>query len=149
MHLFLDLDGTLVHSGGAIARPHLHEFLGFCFKSFDTVSIWTAASSQWWSHCYNQLMSQYKFTNVYTDKDCEFLVVDGSVITVKPLHIIWKRSKGIITSQNSIIIDDNPGVARYNPDNLLMIDEFCGDSSDECLLRMIDKLRGIIQKMSK
>ncbi len=65
-HLVLDIDGTLIDNKEEkidgiesfefkckeftcyiYKRPHLDEFLDYCFDKFDSVSIWTAASKGW------------------------------------------------------------------------------------------------------
>ena len=52
MNIVLDMDHTLVHGSHfekvVHPRPHLFEFLLWCFKSFEKVSIWTAASLRWY-----------------------------------------------------------------------------------------------------
>lgn len=66
-HIVLDIDGTLIDSStnkiecvkphfGVMndettyyfyKRPYLDEFLEFCFKEFDSVSLWTAGDQFW------------------------------------------------------------------------------------------------------
>lgn len=45
-HIVLDLDGTLIQeiSGVIVLRPYVKTFLDWCFTTFTTVNIWTAAN---------------------------------------------------------------------------------------------------------
>ena len=137
MHLFLDLDNTLIdiHLNKAYTRPYLDEFLQFCFTNFTTVNIWTAADKSWWNKVQKKILYQYKFNLVLTSSECKS---DLRGVT-KPLHKLWDDMATDYSSSNTFIIDDNKNYCRLNLDNYLPIQYYCGGTNTE-LLKMIDVL---------
>ena len=154
IHIILDLDDTLIGyvRGNLCARPHLGTFLKFCFAHFDSVSIWTAASREWWCMNYGNHIAQHMgnnlFARVYTDIQCEITRtrrgngLDPAFVT-KPLSKLWDDPDNDLNEKNTIIIDDKAPTAMYNMQNLLHIREFSQDDDTELLL-IIDRLRVII-----
>jgi len=57
IHIILDMDSTLIDRDDddiIYGRPYLKLFLDYCFKTFASVSIWTAASREWYDEVYNK-----------------------------------------------------------------------------------------------
>ncbi|KAA1105409.1 hypothetical protein PGT21_006424 [Puccinia graminis f. sp. tritici] len=46
-------------------------------------------------------------------------------------------------AHNTVIVDDSPDKLSLQPDNLCMVNEFSGDSSDKALLELIEKLKSL------
>jgi hypothetical protein len=157
MYIILDLDGTLISepqkaSDKIVSRPYLKEFLTFCFKNFECVSIWTAADYGWYSAVYNGILQpilheiKAEFDFVYTRLNCKVIYDHDpdtpfpESIYIKPLKKLWKKKKGY-TKGNTIIIDDTPHTYRMNYGNAIPITTFTGDKDDGALQTMIDILR--------
>lgn len=169
IHLVLDLDETLIGSRGKViyARPFLKEFLAFCFRYANSVSIWTAASLPWYNLCFEKLIRplmhmEWQFTHILTDVHCKVVrrIPDGANPTpapnqfwaqvIKPLALLWDQDV-LMTPQNTIIIDDTKSTGKENPQNIIYIDTFTlpdaaimEENTDTELLTMIGKLQLIM-----
>ena len=85
-HIVLDIDGTLINENneqGIVPRPYLEEFLYFCFNSFETVSIWTAATKEWFDYVNENILKpirrKYNLPNfflVWTSERCSYKKFD-------------------------------------------------------------------------
>lgn len=155
MHLILDLDGTLVSEGekNCIARPFLKFFFDIVFILFETVSIWTAASQDWYDECYKNilspLMGDKKFYFVYTSINCsnktnKKAILEGDYyalpIILKPLKKIWKKYKNQSISfnkKNTLIIDNTYETFSENYGNALLIRTFTGSQQDKDFLEIV------------
>lgn len=157
MHLVLDLDETLVYGTSinlpSTPRPHLYEFLDFCFENFNTVNIWTAAGDEWWIFNKKIHFKDYNFNLVYTRKRCahtwDYSLShdrDPTFRPYKPLIKMWRRSTNDMTRTNTIIIDDDRFNSHKNYGNAIWISPFEGDPSDTELLNMKEKLSKVIDK---
>jgi len=135
-HLVLDLDGTLLSD--AHPRPHLNVFLKFCKKHFETVSVWTAASRDWWCYCYGEHLRWFDFDRVLTDVDCEIggrgFYFNGEPSVKKPLAKHWEINK-------TLIVDDTPQTAIDNPANLIEVKTWNHEENDAELLQVKALLR--------
>jgi hypothetical protein len=153
LHIILDLDDTLIGNvkGDTRARPHLGPFLKFCFAHFDSVSIWTAATREWWGMNYGYHIAHHMgdntFARVYTSKHCEIMRAKvGSsdpAFAVKPLSKLWDDPNNDLNEKNTIIVDDNALTAVYNTRNLIHVREF-SQSDDKELLYLANRLSAVI-----
>lgn len=173
IHLVLDLDETLIGSRDKViyARPFLNEFLAFCFRYADSVSIWTAASPLWCKICLDKLIrplmhSEWQFAHILTDVHCKVIrrenFDDAEPTTppapnqywaqvIKPLALLWARNV-CMTPQNTIAIDDTKSTGNENPRNILYINAFklsdatiMKENVDTELLTMIGQLQLIME----
>lgn len=157
-HLFLDLDGILIREGPgprkcfdtpnpSIPRPHLHEFLEFCFEKFDHVHLWTAAE-RWHVHRNEHHWKGFIFSKIFTrDTDSrldEIRSLDEEYYRAKPFEVIWDLYPES-NSETSVLVDDQKTTLHDNPDNVLLIPEFTDDDDDE-LKKMMDKLSNWLNK---
>jgi TFIIF-interacting CTD phosphatase-like protein len=144
MHLFLDLDGTLIdnyydESNKMIIkeRPYIQPFFNFIFENFETVSIWTNAEYSWFLKAYQEVLYRYipnnkKFTYVYTNNR-----KDG-ITRIKDLHYFYKKYPNTFNEYNTFILDDTPYTYQNNPDNAIPIKPYCYESdNDKELLRVM------------
>ena len=161
MNIILDMDGTLIDDS-CNPRPYVHEFFIYCFRKFQTVSIWTAASREWYDEVYNVLFEEIltgcsyflgfrcDFHFVYTGERCvksysvdpdEYYGIRPPIRIIKPLRKIWKAKKlyPCFTEDNTIIIDDNISTFSENYGNALHIPEYIG-GQDIHMLSLIQYL---------
>jgi len=162
-NIILDMDETLlgyyvkprpVLHFTIIARPHLREFLGFCFKRFERVSIWTAAEKYWYDRCYKDVLKP----NLPEGKSFHFVRARSLNKTtshnpVKRLTDIYKAYPDLYNSTNTLIVDDNPFTYVENLDNAIPIQPFLCDYMDESSRKKICEtdtaLLETIQKLEK
>ena len=149
MNLILDIDGTLISESFFIeARPFLKEFLTYCFETFDTVSIWTAApqehfefvNKRFFKPILDSIQQDWKF--VFTNKKCSITYIQNDYnyfykqpCIVKRLKKVWKRPG--FTRHNTIIIDDKKYTYMNNWGNAIPIDTYRGEFDDDKLQRLI------------
>lgn len=140
-HIVLDMDGTLIGSDHVCPRPHLAEFLAFCFEHFESVNIWTAAPRDWWEKCFAKHIKRHMppghtFHRVWVGSMCKR---DAMLRKYKPLSKYYKRKWGM-TRSNTVIVDDYPLNYIYDQGNALPIDEYLGAAKDDALLELKNKL---------
>ena len=169
MHIVLDVDGTLISEGKTKeevkARPHLGEFLDFCFAAFESVSIWTAASREYFDEVHSPFLREYKFQHIFTGEKCTrtyqsslYWSVQPQCLVKKSLRKFWKLKDQGYNQDNTIIIDDTPETYRNNYGNGIPIDSYYGNTDDMVLkdlkdflkqLKMIYQNTGSIRQVEK
>lgn len=145
-HIVLDLDGTLIGEDYICARPHLAEFLAFCFEHFETVNIWTAASQSWYDQCFRKLLRKHMpagkdtFHSVWFGEKCKrrYDTDLGYHITYKPLSRYWRAKSRRMTKFNTVIVDNTPETYMANYGNAVPIETYLGASRDSELLRVMN-----------
>jgi carboxy-terminal domain RNA polymerase II polypeptide A small phosphatase len=169
--IILDLDNTLIFSSDiklddqellttvtgkykfyyVYKRPHVHNFLDFCFSKFD-VAVWTAADSKYADHIimnlFNDKVLRLKF--VYTRERCRFRVNIDNVndefstdtYAIKDLKKVTKRMFNGYRYHRSriLIIDDDPMSFSKNYGNGICIPSYTGEKHDTYLLSLIGLL---------
>jgi len=169
------MDNTLISgnefTNEVYVRPYLETFLEECFSLFVNVSIWTAASKEWFDHVNRQVFTpllnkingrygtQYKFNFVFTSKNCKRTYKYNSffgcgydnnvVITEKRLRKLHK-SRNLYkdyTMDNTIIIDDTKETFQNNYGNGILIEPFISsiiNTNDDILLNLITYFKTIL-----
>lgn len=170
LNILTDRNDGIFTTMWGIKRPHLDNFLNFCFSYFKLVIVWSAGSYE-----YVHSMVQELFKNTYephyilTRNNC----VKRDDIYEKPFWKLLKDfpelnnyvdfdsdQRGI---KNIVMIDDKSHCFNSDPYNGVLIPEFVPDlenirsiSSDDALLRLIhffESIRGIgeldIRKIDK
>ena len=157
MNIILDMDGTLVSQPDIIPRPFLAEFLKYCFRSFNSVSIWTAASREHFNFVnetiFKPILDEIKgeWGFVYTEERCSVVynLLDGFYTrpsVIKCLKKVWKRPG--YTKHNTLIVDDNPSTYCENYGNAIPIDTYTeqtGDNKLESLVGFLAELKTVFE----
>ncbi|CAH6418376.1 NLI interacting factor phosphatase [uncultured virus] len=155
MHIILDIDGTLISEDtpSTLARPHLHEFLKFCFEKFETVSIWSAAGEDHVKCVSEAILPEGKnWLFVKHSKHCHCRYTGGFggyplIITQKRLWKVWRSKKYRnlgIKKENTLIIDNTPKVCVKNYGNAIYVQTFRGEDSDDELLKLMEYLTAVL-----
>jgi len=150
MHLFLDLDGTLIdnyydHSNKIIIkeRPYIRLFLSFVFTKFETVSIWTNADNKWFQKSYQEVLYKYipenkQFAYIFTNNK------NDGITRIKDLQYLYKKYPNTFNRYNTLILDDTPYTYQRNIDNAIPIKTYNynpnNQDDDKELLRVIKNL---------
>ena len=153
--IVLDMDGTLTGSNKntPAARPHMREFLTFCFSHFKHVSIWTAASEEWFDIVYNKIFKSVliklkkQFSFIYTREKCR-----NPVKLYKPLSNIWKRTTKPFKDYNpgnTIIIDDNSEACIFNKKSSIIIPCYKIGDRDIVLKQLVSEMTLMLKKYKK
>jgi hypothetical protein len=148
-HIILDIDGTLIrqienHDNYQITgRPHLKEFIDYCFATFGTVSIWTAATKEWYNEVYEKVLKHViptdcNFHFVYTRKhitqqqsQSNYFSDFSTPVVIKPLSKVWKKFEETHTQHNTIILDDTPTTFMWNTKNAIHIKTYSESDEDQ------------------
>ena len=118
-------ENTLVTDIQPIPRPGLRKFLRFVFAHYERVSIWTAANFEW----YSRVKADVLEPNMPPGASFHFekTHANGEPITiVKPLTEIYAMCPEY-TTENTLIVDDNPITFRENKQNAIHVPAFYYD----------------------
>lgn len=157
-HIILDIDGTLVYSTidddeieKIVCRPYLGEFLKFLFDNFDSVSIWTAAGSEYALEVINHIIKKFnlkkKFRFIFSGDQItyEFIVSgkrsyntrtsDGlgfmDRLVIKDLNEKVFKKFDDMDKYNTMIIDDTKSTFAKNYGNAIHIKKFYPETETE------------------
>lgn len=105
-----------------IKRPHLDEFIDFCFSYFKIVGVWSAGKRSYVEHIVPELFGNHEPHIIYTLDDCE----RNSRGVYKPLEKIVndERIKRFTSMEKILIIDDNEDTFSMNVDNAIHIPKY-------------------------
>ena len=116
-----------------IKRPHINEFLAFCFSYFKVVIIWSAGTYKYVHAVVDNIFADIVPPHiVYTRDDCH--QIDG--ICDKNLSKLFQNEelKGYVTPENTLLIDDREYSFGYShPESGVLIPEFKPNSRVESL----------------
>lgn len=107
-----------------VKRPHLEEFLIFCFSFFRKVGVWSAGKRTYVEAIVDEIFKTIKSPDiVYTYDDCD----NGIHQITKPIRKMMEDPlvNGIMTLKNTFIVDDLISTfISVNPDNGILIPEY-------------------------
>ena len=113
-----------------ITRPHVKDFLIFCFSYFKVVAVWSAGKKKYVEAIVDYLFRDIKRPHViYSRDDCE-KTTDN--ILIKPIEKMIKQESltKYMSLENTFIIDDRTTVFETpNPYNGIQIPAYAPDSN--------------------
>jgi hypothetical protein len=105
-----------------VFRPHLHDFIDFCFLYFEGVHIWSAGQYKYVHHICEQIFPHQQPDLILTYEDCGF---EGSYPSYKPLTKMYGKDKNKnMNATNTFVIDDRKKTFDENPKNGIEIPPF-------------------------
>jgi TFIIF-interacting CTD phosphatase-like protein len=128
-------------------RPNLDLFLTFAFRRFDSVSVWTAATSEYAKKVLTHIMSPAQRKKLAFFKTRRDLQLGPPGPYFKPLKKMFGTPKAQqlgMTSSNTIMIDDRDDVLRDNPGNGIKIPAWKGAKNDKYLPKLLIVLDGVL-----
>lgn len=158
-HLILDLDGTLIDGNETeiFPRPHLQEFLDWCFAHFASISVWTAAPLDRLQTVLNGPLAGRNFLFTWHGSKCVkkwrsswggYYSSGPEMISIKPLRKVWKKYPNL-NKKNTLILDDTVCTYSRNYGNAVPISRFNKeDSDDEELLKLVEWFPQIMEAES-
>lgn len=123
-------DGNTIKMWGT-KRPHLDEFLLFCFTYFDNVCVWSAGQYDYVHAMVNELFSRFRKPDiVMTFDDC---VQNEEGDWIKPLEKFFNhpKAKGRIFPEDTYIIDDRNYTFERNKGNGILIPAYSPSSIND------------------
>ena len=165
-NIILDIDETLVHCKNInnklriILRPHLKDFLDFCYLHFN-VGYWTIGVKEYCTCILNKILTkeQYDSTKLIIARDeCTnnslyidminnhlFRLHQVDKVYTKSLHYLFtnKLYSNQFNMNNTLIIDNNPYVTAVNPNISILIPSFYSNRNDTYLLEIMSWLEMI------
>lgn len=91
------------------SRPHLDEFLDYCFEHF-TVALWTAAEDWWRDAILDLILYKYKDRFLFTwSRNQTILKFGKALLCTKSLAKVWKKFPKF-NENNTLLIDDYANV---------------------------------------
>ncbi|AHH02002.1 DNA-directed RNA Pol II C-term-like phosphatase [Pithovirus sibericum] len=116
-----------------VVRPHVREFLQFCFSYFKIVGVWSAGKKEY-VHAIVELLFRdiSKPHFIYTFDDCHS--DQGNM--VKPLDKLFHETtiSHHIDVRNVFCLDDRDDVCAYNPNNAIIIPRYNPSTSIESIM---------------
>lgn len=104
-----------------IMRPHLKEFLVFCFSYFKVVAVWSAGQTKYVNAIVDAIFGDIAMPHVvYTWPDCD----TSTGIVEKPLIKMIQQVPGLsnyMSLANTLVLDDRHSTYRNNPKNGVLI----------------------------
>jgi TFIIF-interacting CTD phosphatase-like protein len=149
--LLLDLDETLIHASSkasvghfrvgpyeVLERPHVRRFLQFAFDHFAEVAVWTAASRGYAEQVLQHLLGQDFATRLaffWTRERCRQAIDydTGYLSTEKPLRKVRRRGYDLA---KVLFVEDTPENLRRSYGNLVPVQPFVGDPTDDELVEL-------------
>lgn len=111
-----------------IVRPHVREFLIFCFSYFKVVAVWSAGKKKYVDAIVDFLFKDIRRPHViYARDQCERTT--DNVLT-KPLEKMMKQEMGLnkyMGLENVFMLDDRDSVCIPNPYNGIQIPAYAPD----------------------
>ena len=119
----VDFRGTGKHNSfWGIRRPHLREFLIFCFSYFKAVIVWSAGADRYVEAIVKEIFSGIADPHlVYARSKC---VTDARARNHKPLSKMIRDEPGLsqyMSLSNTFAIDDKTSTYIDNPENGIQI----------------------------
>lgn len=127
-----------------VYRPHLKNFIKFCFKNFDNVFVWSAGRKKYVHQLAGYIFEGYKPSEILTYEDC---LIKNQVIH-KPIDLLInsEKWKGKVTLENTIIVDDREDIFDLNKRNGILIPPFTIKLSRDNLEDMKDNYLEVLIK---
>lgn len=122
----LDFNNEGVHTAlWGIKRPHVDNFISFCFKNADYVVVWSAGVKEYVEKMINILFTSAGHPRphfVFSRDHCYDM--DGDLI--KPLTHLYEFEQSLeeVPLENILILDNKESNFALNIDNGLLIDDY-------------------------
>ena len=144
----VDKPGTGVRSSmWGILRPHVYEFLEFCFDYFENVVVWSAGQLR-----YVHAICDVLFTDpekqpilIYSFDDCE----RNDNFLYKPLIKLSQNELPSVTLDRCVILDDNEMTFSKNKDNALHIPPYEPELTPQGIMEPDDTLKNLTKWLMK
>jgi TFIIF-interacting CTD phosphatase-like protein len=144
----VDKPGTGVKSSmWGILRPHVYEFLDFCFEYFENVIVWSAGQLRYVHAICDVLFidPEKQPILIYSYEDCD----RNDNFLFKPLIKISQEEFPEITLDKCIILDDNEMTFSKNKDNALHIPPYEPELTPKGIMQEDDALLNLTRWLMK
>ena len=132
-----------------VTRPHLQEFLIFCFNYFSVLCVWSAGKAPYVHNIVDHLFKDINYPHVvFTYDDVE--MHNGNVR--KPLSKMFGSNPILLdymNHKNTLALDDNPGTFHYNIGNGVLIKPFEPECNVSSFLQNDNALKDFMDWLMK
>lgn len=113
-----------VHTFWGVTRPHLKEFLIFCFSYFEYVIVWSAGQRKYVEAIVDHIFRDIEQPYLVLTYDDIVELPDKTI--EKPLEKIYNIEKNNtkISEKDTLALDDNPTTFRKNLANGILIPQY-------------------------
>jgi len=155
--IILDIDETLIHASeirlsyapdfvtslyAVYKRPHVHEFIDFCFARF-RVAVWTTAGEAFANSVVEVLFNkEQNLEFVWSRQRCT-QIFDAEYREYAYIKNLKKVKKWGFALDEVIMVDDTPFKLHKNYGNLVRVNEFTGDKGDNELHLLMAYLKDL------
>lgn len=132
-----------------ITRPHLHEFLLFCFSYFRLVMVYSAGKRQYVESIVDHIFKDLpypdavlSYDDLKKDKNGKIIKINGRDV-IKPLTTLMNANSltmKYVRPTNTLGLDDIPFTYSDNKGNGILIPEYIPDLNEESLAKDDDNL---------
>lgn len=105
-----------------VSRPHVREFLLFCFSYFKVVAVWSAGQRPYVEAIVDDIFRDLPKPHIIFSHDDVFVGPGGRI--EKPLNKMIESSpvlRRFMSLQNTLAVDDNGSTFRNNDENGILI----------------------------
>ena len=125
-----------------VMRPHMKEFLEFCFEYFEKVIVFSAGATKYVIEIVNFIFKDTHYPDeVYTRDHLDYDDDNRN----KPLKDLGKLFENKYPMERILIVDDNKKTYKRNPDNAIAISAYEPSSSLQDIMRNDDSLLKIMK----
>jgi len=136
MNIILGVEGTIIDRN--IPRSYLGHFLLYCFREFETVSLWTSSTRECAYNVANNLQPILQLISNTLQKPCSFYRVFFNTHCIYRNNIVIKSFATIGASPlNTILIDTTVSCFADNPLNGIYIPTFSSNSHYDDIFLLI------------
>lgn len=106
-----------------VKRPHLDEFIEFCFDNFETVSVWSAGVPAYVEAVVSCIFKRRPHLVMTRDNVLYEHRTEKELGYSKPLMFYFEKMPRA-TRENTILVDDRRENSKYDPENIVHIPEY-------------------------
>ena len=104
-----------------VTRPHLTQFLIFCFSYFKVVAVWSAGKYDYVHKVVEHIFKGIQMPHIIlTYDDCDFI----DDYTYKPLDRIFAKMNNYMNYKNTYALDDTESTFSRNEENGVLIPKY-------------------------
>lgn len=110
-----------------ITRPHISEFLIFCFSYFKIVAVWSAGTRSYVEAIVEHIFRDIRKPHIIFTRDDIMKGVEKPLVNMINSCDLMKQYMSL---DNTLALDDNSSTYIHNPDNALLIPAYEPTSAD-------------------
>lgn len=128
-----------------VKRPHLDNFLAYCFQHFQTVSVWSAGTAEYVHAVVEQIFRDWPQPKLILTRNHVLYEEqeENDRFYCKPLQVFFKHMPEA-NRTNTLLVDNQFSNSKYDPENIIHVPDFLPKQSlegiyanDDCFTTLI------------